>query len=345
MNSDQNYESLETLGDTFLSKAFFVYFRGKYPDLTDKQYTDLKTKYMSKSYQKKLSQILGFGKYLRIDSLLTLTIGMLEDVFESFVGALYLVSEMVMNIRKNIDPKSSVPTGNGDLAVYQFIEYLFRNVKINPHRIEENEHTLVKNIFTQMNWTYNVSGEKVKDYERISMSIEDDIKNYQYQIVFTPQAIDYFITHKNLKYQTGTDVVIGEASHFSKKEAAKYAYRDALDTLISYGITPEFARQFKESTREIKDYNLALLKAQKMGYNSINVMSPKSSKGAKGSLLLLVGTRMIPISSPLTSGRVDNEYREQQDILYKKYATGTGTDNKKTAAATEALIAEFLALP
>ena len=109
---NENYEVLELLGDAKLDAAFkdFLYF--KFPSVSSPQiFTILDTFFLSKSYLAQLSD-----KYHLSDYIITkepLTIDDKEDLFESFLGALFVVGDK--EIQRHM----------GDVYVTEFVHKVF----------------------------------------------------------------------------------------------------------------------------------------------------------------------------------------------------------------------------
>ena len=107
-NKLENYEFLETLGDSTLNKAIIWYFSRRFPSINSSDGIDILTRLKIKYIQKKsfaaLSEKLGFLQFISTNfnrnSVEDIT-NTLEDVFESFFGATELI----------IDDKFKIGTG------------------------------------------------------------------------------------------------------------------------------------------------------------------------------------------------------------------------------------------
>lgn len=292
LNTEQNYESMETLGDEIIKKNFYIYLQNKYPMLPSSAYGDFSTNYLSKPYMKKLSAQLGLGAYLRMDDTLGVTYSDLEDVFESTVAALYMVAEAVAKKEKEL-PNSPLPTGAGDEAIYKYIEYLFKNEDLDPKNPKNNPRGEIKDIFEMSDWEEG-GGTRYEKLLKIDVPGERR-KNYQIQVILTPEAVDYFVKNKNLSVSPGEVVVIGQATDYNKKVATFRAYEEAVETLKRYGITREVAKLSKQrrdaSSSDDVLYNKALTKANRAGYTDILIYKPKAAGSVKGNLYILAGVK------------------------------------------------------
>ena len=92
------YERLEFLGDSVLHLIVAEYLYKRYPDQDEGFMTRLRTKIENGESLSQLAKIIGLNKYILISSHIESTggrnnkVNILEDVFESFLGALYLDS-------------------------------------------------------------------------------------------------------------------------------------------------------------------------------------------------------------------------------------------------------------
>lgn len=94
-----NYELPETIGDAFVNANFKILLVERYPSITDSEMTSLSNHYMSKAFQPKMAKALGMENHLIVsESHREFVKGdmskILEDVFESFCGALAIISRI-----------------------------------------------------------------------------------------------------------------------------------------------------------------------------------------------------------------------------------------------------------
>lgn len=90
-----SYERLEFLGDSVIKTIIAGYLFKRYPNEDEGFMTNLKIKLENKKNFAFLSKLLGFDKYLLLSSSIETAISrnansLLEDIFEGFVGAMYL---------------------------------------------------------------------------------------------------------------------------------------------------------------------------------------------------------------------------------------------------------------
>jgi len=142
-----SYETLEFIGDAFLGNIIANYLYNRYFHNHDKDegfLTKLKIRFVCGEQLAYLSKCLGFDKYIIISKHIEDNCNgrdnknILEDTFESFIGALYqdtgdfkLVEKFIINvIEKYIDFSETILYDNNYKD--QILRYLQHNYKIYP---------------------------------------------------------------------------------------------------------------------------------------------------------------------------------------------------------------------
>lgn len=92
---EESNERLEFLGDSVLSLVIASYAFERYPNVNEGFLTNIRTKLVNGNMLAKLSKEVGLSKHLIISHQIELNDGranknILEDVFESFIGAIFL---------------------------------------------------------------------------------------------------------------------------------------------------------------------------------------------------------------------------------------------------------------
>lgn len=90
-----NYEGMEFLGDKLCSSKFSTYMVAKYPRLTQNELTEYHNQYMSAEHQSYISDDLGLTDFMLAYKDLNPTIKTKTDLFESFIGAVYLTCSKI----------------------------------------------------------------------------------------------------------------------------------------------------------------------------------------------------------------------------------------------------------
>lgn len=123
-DAKNNYEYLEQLGDVTANKALVWYFYRRFPPLACpegvKVVARLKINYSSKKWFSAISEKLGFWKFILAsdDDKRRQRDDLLEDTFESFIGATELIFDDECGL------------GVGGAVAYQFVKNVFDDMDI-----------------------------------------------------------------------------------------------------------------------------------------------------------------------------------------------------------------------
>lgn len=299
VDPDFNYEELELLGDRILEAVFADYMSQRFPKLKKGTLSELKTAYMSKLYQQKLATQLGFGQWIRVRDT-TVETNILEDVFESFFGALFRISDQV-------DQR-----GKGYLNCYNYIVVLFNEIEIDFSVTLGKSKTQIKQMFEKMAWGTPIEQETYKGEDGSVVTVSA-----------TPTAINAMRCH-NVTLPT----VLGQGSGKTKTGAAANAYDEALKTLFALGITHEWVQQEKEE-RELSDPGLSQLVAparqrlQREGFARMRFCYPRTAVSARNATVQLIGTTPEGRETVLASTVVSvKEMNEGKRIVLQQYLDG-----------------------
>ncbi len=145
---NSSYERLEFLGDAVLELAVTNYLFNNYPELPEGDLTKMRSKLVNKITLSKVSKQLGFSRLLRIskgaekDNIRNLN-SILSDIYESFIGALYLDGswkESNKFITNTLLSKHEILIPSPDIQNYkgQLLEYCQRNNLHKPEFIVTN---------------------------------------------------------------------------------------------------------------------------------------------------------------------------------------------------------------
>jgi hypothetical protein len=224
---------------------------------------------MSKSFQSQQAQTYHFGDWMRIIGG-TFNINILEDVFESFFGALAEISDML-----DYDPDKGIYTsdGLGFKNTAKLLAKLYENVHIDVSKAETEGKgiTQIDQIFTRLGWS-KIVPEFIK--------IPDSLK-VEAIIEMTPDAL-HDLSQRGIKVPR----VIGRGIATSEKIAKQNAYEQGLETLKRYGITTEWAIKEKEArifeSPDLLPYMDAVNeRREREGFDKVQFFAPKTL-GTKG---------------------------------------------------------------
>lgn len=314
---NDNYEQLETIGDRVLELVFLKYLLRKFPDLSPQEITELKSKYMSKIYQGTTSRKLGFGDWIRVGNDVS-SISILEDVFESFFGALFEISDM------------EIGDGVGYVMALKFLTMIFTDVDFDLSKAQGHPKSQIKEILEMLKYEF--------DPDQVEEIVATD-KGTNVTLRISDE------THSNLvnleMMDKDSSNVIGVGFGPYKTNAINLAYSNALEYLESLGIT----RKWAENQRELSDLLMpelepyldnALKRMEDEGYNRIYLRTSRTSAKAGSIVVQLVGVyfdeqKNKEQSKILVSGKYSqpDSQRGKTDIIQlgkidvvKKYARG-----------------------
>ena len=154
---DESYETMEFLGDSFLSNSITTYLYKRYATIhkmNEGFLTKLKIRFVCGEQLASLSKLLGFDRYIIISKHIEdnckgrENIHILEDVYEAFLGALYLdtnnfqiVDQFIIQcIEMYIDFSELILRDNNYKD--QILRYFQHNYKVHPiYRTEKDDST------------------------------------------------------------------------------------------------------------------------------------------------------------------------------------------------------------
>ena len=300
----ENYEQLEALGDKALDFIFYQYVLDRYPNMDEHQLTQLKKNYISKDYQGPLSTKLGLVKWIRVLHQ-HINLDIREDVFESFFGAL------VMNCTKLIG------RGSGENYGYNFILSIFNELPdLHP---EEDAKTQVLQTFEKIGIQPHPRPIEVETTEGWEVHLNPAAYRFfkQYNITL-PSVLGRGVRPREVSMET--------SSVKDKNLILADAYKQALETLNSQGVT----RDFVEDLRYKRDfdkpylrpfYDKALTRAKKAGYVKLKFVTPKGTLGKTQSIVQLFGIDKADIDTRLGSISVP-DVEDGKKLLLQRYSEG-----------------------
>lgn len=208
---DMSYERLEFLGDSILGMIIAGYIYERYPDQNEGFLSKLRTKLVNGKMLGFLSDKVGFSRYAIISKQVEETNGrnnykIMEDIFEAFLGALYMDFQeeeggsKVSNVRNSV-----VHSGDGYYIVQKWITYIIENY------LDLSELVLSRNNYKDMLVSY------------MQHHMQDQPRFYEISIVSkdNSRVFTYCIKDKN-------NSVIATAKGATKKDAENNVSLEAL---------------------------------------------------------------------------------------------------------------------
>lgn len=299
---NDNYEQLETIGDRVLELCFLKYLLRKFPDLSPQEITELKSKYMSKIYQGTTSRKLGFGDWIRVGNDIS-TISILEDVFESFFGALFEISDNIIG------------DGVGYVLCLKFLTLIFEDVKFDLSKAQGHPRSQIKEIFEMLKLDPEIQDVSISEKgTNVTISISDHTHNELVELE---------------KISRHSSKVIGIGFGPYKINAVNLAYSNALEYLEGLGITRSWAERQKElydlMVPELDMYiEKALERMVSENYDRMYIRTSRTSVKAGNVVIQLVGEYMCEKKGKiqkkiLTSGKFPDIQTGKIEVV-KQYA-------------------------
>lgn len=286
LDRNNNYEDMEKIGDAMLKLYFTQYLLNKDPSLDKAELTYLVNWYLSENYLPILTRKYNFVKY--IEARVPLRPKFFEDVFESFFGALFEVSE-------NIQKDSGYIVGR-NMAYHIFDEIELDLSDTGPKETDPKSFIL-QNIFQKIKIPAPQEVDEKKD-NRVDMSI-----------VISPEAW-YFFNERGIRLPNNN--VIGHGSGVTKDIARKNAWKIARDDLEKRGITKQYINREAEKINygHLEFYDDVRRKYIQEGFKGIKLGTDIDSRGT---FYQLLGTK---------------DLKKYNNILAENFATSTDRDSE-----------------
>ena len=302
---NDNYEQLETIGDRVLELCFLKYLLRKFPDLSPQEITELKSKYMSKIYQGTTSRKLGFGDWIRVGNDIS-SISILEDVFESFFGALFEISDNIIG------------DGVGYVLCLKFLTLIFEDVKFDLSKAQGHPRSQIKEIFEMLKLDPEIQ------------EIATTEKGTNVVLSITDQTYNDLIELEKMNKNCPKVIGIGFGPY--KTNAVNLAYSNALEYLESLGITRGWAERQKElydlMIPELEmDIGNAIERMAAENYDRMYLRTSRTSVKAGNVVIQLVGEYMCEKKKKiqkkiLCSGKYPDIQTGKIDVV-KRYANAS----------------------
>jgi dsRNA-specific ribonuclease len=331
VSPSDNYEDLEFLGDAMLKAVFPKYLMKRLPYLHKGEYTELNVAYMSKIMQAQLSRRMGLTEYIRVTGIDRAILNLETDVFESFFGALDMISDtiipglgfancynMIVHIFQDVDIDETKGRGSAKTQVIQmFVRFdLPKPEEQSPGSDVSIEATpALMTLLNKVGIKDPVMGhavaakDKDAEYEAynqtINILIDSGLITLAHEKITGPErkGIDFAVKlrkeHVDFLRSYGViieDPIIGYAEAPTKKEAEFEAYTEALNSLADLGITTEWAEEAKRvrdfSDPSVSPYVMAASERLKRdGFTNMYFFIPRKTVTPKGAIVQLVGIR------------------------------------------------------
>ena len=273
---EKNYEELEFIGDSILKCSFKHFLLKKILNISSRALTEFTNQYLATISLCQITILLKTSKWLIHTSLNLddLNVKVCEDLFESFIGALYKILD-------------NIAYGLGNIYINKYIEELFSEIDLNERMVYGTSKT-------SLIQRGEIIGLKTPP-AFITVSTETTNKKVETKIYINPDALIIF---KNAGFNiTKKDLIspIGVSIQNAKKTSINVAYKKAEEYMEN---TYDFTYKncvYKGYMHKLKklDENLvelALRKAKnKYGCDYLEFYTPTSSHGVKHITTILYG--------------------------------------------------------
>lgn len=248
---NDNYETLESVGDKIMSYTFKTLLFQKFPDITASELNNLDQHYMSTHLQSMVAAKMGLSNWLRVRGEVPKTSEKIrEDLLEAFFGAI----DTIM-IR-------SYGLGYGARICMKFLEKLF---DIDLNRDIEPAKTFVKQVFERLGARDGVTS-VIEQVEIQKEDVEQELFGWKVTVTINEEGLEMLRKYgKDLGRTPKQWSVIKQ----TKKPADLAAYTEVMYYLLSKGINVKWAQRIKQDmlidTQIGRDtYKMILSKAQRI---------------------------------------------------------------------------------
>jgi dsRNA-specific ribonuclease len=255
VSRSKNYEEYEIIGDSLLKSHMTLYLFEKYPNISAHHITGLRNYYLTKHYMPSIARKYNMLKHIR--SLKPVNQDMLEDVLESFFGALYTVGNNITSCSFGVNKKMA--------------DYIFDDIDIDMTRGEGDPKSIVRlRTFQRLHLENPVEIlERDGKLQCMTLSIDTSVREF-----FTDKGI---VLNKTL----------GVGYGYTKTIASDMAYANALTYIRKKNIDEKFVQITTEQMKfgsiplyqEVRDKYIA------EGFVGIKIKPEISSQGKMMPLL------------------------------------------------------------
>lgn len=254
-NFRENYEELELLGDSVIRTIFLEYVMEAFPDADRSLMSELASYYLKGYTLHQLSLNLGLHPY--INTKIETAIRLDEDVFESFIGALFILGNQ------------RITYGSGFVLCSALLRKLFNDMEFDINKVKQGDpHGRLINYITMIGMRPDdIIEQWIPRDNRIIISLSPNL-----------------MKRLNLDNPVLVDMIVGNRG---KRDSKVMAYDQALKVLSNMGFTEDWFRS-KQLEIELSDpvigqlYRNALNLAKQRGYDHIELYNPRYSKRVLG---------------------------------------------------------------
>lgn len=279
-NVGNNYEELEFVGDHAMEYNFIMYLYLNYK-FNRAELSQLKSHYMSKPFQAKISLMLGLNKWVRFRTV-HIDTHTFEDILEALFGAINIVGDRVFKF------------GAGNGLCFVMMNHIFSQEPIDMQYTKGKPKTVMKETFEQLKLCpqeMRLKG-KVRTVYKPYESYEDD--EMTRTTTMTISLCDEGVKDlRELGIQIDSPILAVESGN-TKKVATDNAYQAALNRIRALGMSEEWVEKIR-GNRDINNPELAPLigsvqnKLKSEGYDGFYLSRVQQDR--EGKYYQLIGIR------------------------------------------------------
>jgi dsRNA-specific ribonuclease len=270
---DYDYQQLETLGDKMSGSIFTYYMIQRDPDLTSSELTNLEHKILSNHNLTNLSMKLKLTNYIQISNCVKSYSKIEADLFESFVGALFTISEKIM-------------MGLGFINCFNFFIDIFDDIEIEETDKLGDPITIVSQILEIIGFAGKQKHGNI--FEKDEILSNGKIK---FTLNVSDDVTDLFLQNgKKIKR------ILGEGMDGTSKGAKYLCYSNALSYFLKNGIDLIWAKKVKKQklfqTQKMRDLLPKLNKRLKQeGFVDFEFDTPDKINTKGVAMISLIGIK------------------------------------------------------
>lgn len=300
IDPSSNYEFLETVGDRTLENCITRYIFTRYPTILKSQLNQFKSMLVSKKPLGKIATKFHLVDYVQT---IRITKHVREDVFESFLGALALISD-------DIELFSSFRN------CYKCVEFIFKNDERFTKDI--NDIPLVPGITSVRQFFLRLGFGTTKDSVVVSTQ-QPDPKNPMLTVttISIPNEVIRGIANLGIKIPKN---ILGQYSDIDKTESEQEAFEIAYKYLASLGMTNDWVEKTAQhlvfQREKIKPYYLpALERAKEDGFVDILLKTSNAQTTHQGQISTLIGVLPDGSQEALSVGQGPNRNDSMENAI------------------------------
>jgi dsRNA-specific ribonuclease len=284
----ENYETLETLGDSYFASAFVSFLFEKFPEIDQAEMTNLKANIGSKGLLRQVGWGLKMDEWLRMGSYALSNTHTAEDIVEAFCGTLQIIGNNILF--KNKSDELIIGPNKGITFVRGFIDFLFSTVEITDTMFEGPSKTRLQQ---------SVQGFFPKDEKLIIEEYENGSENkthlHKIKLSWSDKALDFLKQNGfNLKKY------ISYAEGHSQKGITDQVYTLGILNLEKQGYTikdlEKFKYDYQMSQLNQKSLKDVIAKAKKQLNDpkvKIEFYAPKTLNTKNSSIIILLAVQNV----------------------------------------------------